>query len=64
VLLFDGDSAGRKAALRAAERAMPHVGPGQSLAIATLPEGEDPDSIARSRPRPSKPIAALIASRR
>jgi DNA primase len=29
VLLFDGDPAGRKAALRAAERAMPFVGPGQ-----------------------------------
>jgi DNA primase len=46
VLLFDGDAAGRKAALRAAERAMPHVGPGKSLAIAQLPDGEDPDSLA------------------
>jgi DNA primase len=48
VLLFDGDTAGRKAALRAAERAMPFVGPGKSLAIAQLPDGEDPDSLARS----------------
>jgi DNA primase len=60
VLFFDGDGAGRKAALRAAERAMPHVGPGQSLAIATLPEGEDPDSIARAGGRDA--IEALIAA--
>lgn len=60
VLLFDGDSAGRKAALRAAERAMAHVGPGQSLAIASLPEGEDPDSIARSGGRDA--IEALLAA--
>jgi DNA primase len=48
ILLFDGDAAGRKAALRAAERAMPFVGPGASLKIAQLPDGEDPDSLARS----------------
>jgi DNA primase len=60
VLLFDGDVAGRKAALRAAERAMPFVGPGQSLAIATLPEAEDPDSIARSLGRDG--VEALIAA--
>ncbi|MGE3396012.1 MAG: DNA primase [Sphingomonas sp.] len=48
VLLFDGDAAGRKAALKAAERAMPGIGPGATLTIATMPEGEDPDSLARS----------------
>jgi DNA primase len=48
ILLFDGDEAGRKAALRAAERAMPHVGPGKSLAIAQMPQGEDPDSLVRA----------------
>jgi DNA primase len=48
ILLFDGDEAGRKAALRAAERAMPHVGPGKSLAIALVPQGEDPDSLVRA----------------
>lgn len=48
VLLLDGDKAGRSAAMRACERALPHVGPfGRSLAIALLPEGEDPDSIVR-----------------
>lgn len=46
VLLLDGDKAGRAAAMRACERALPHVGPfGRSLAIALLPDGEDPDSI-------------------
>jgi DNA primase len=59
VLLFDGDAAGRKAALRAAERAMPHVGPGKSLAIAQMPDGEDPDSLARSAGREA--IEAAIA---
>jgi DNA primase catalytic core len=60
VLLFDGDAAGRKAALRAAERAMPHVGPGKSLLVATLPEGEDPDSLARSGGRDA--VEAAIAA--
>jgi DNA primase len=60
VLLFDGDAAGRKAAMRAAERAMPHVGPGQSLAIAQLPDGEDADSLARSGGRDA--IEAVIAA--
>jgi DNA primase len=60
VLLFDGDAAGAKAALRAAERAMPHVGPGQSLAIAQLPVGQDPDSLVRSGGRDA--IEAAIAA--
>jgi DNA primase len=51
--------AGRKAALRAAERAMPHVGPGKSLAIAQLPDGEDPDSLVRSA---GDAIEAVIAA--
>jgi DNA primase catalytic core len=60
ILLFDGDSAGSKAALRAVERAMPFVGPGQSLAIAQLPDGEDPDSLVRSQGRDA--IEAAIAA--
>ena len=46
-LCFDGDAAGRKAALRAAHRAMPLLRPGKSLAFAVLPAGEDPDDIIR-----------------
>jgi DNA primase len=60
VLLLDGDKAGAKAALRAAEKAMPFVGPGQSLKVAQLPDGEDPDSLARSGGRAA--IEAAIAA--
>ena len=44
-LCFDGDSAGRKAALRAVQRALPLLTPEKSLQIAPLPEGKDPDDI-------------------
>lgn len=47
LLLFDGDTAGQKAAVRAAERALPMLGPGRSLTIGTLPEGMDPDDMVR-----------------
>lgn len=45
VLCFDGDSAGRRAAARAAERILPLLGPDRSVRIAFLPDGEDPDSL-------------------
>ncbi len=45
VLCLDGDEAGGRAALRAAERAMPQLKPGKSLRFAFLPAGEDPDSL-------------------
>jgi DNA primase len=48
VLCLDGDSAGRKAAVRAAERALPLLAPGRSLSIAMLPAGKDPDDVVRS----------------
>ena len=51
LLCFDGDAAGQKAAFRAALRALPHVGPGRSLAFATLPAGQDPDDIVRASGR-------------
>ncbi|MEM8798897.1 MAG: DNA primase [Pseudomonadota bacterium] len=47
-LCFDGDKAGRRAAIRAAERALPLLKPGRSLQFALMPEGEDPDSLVRS----------------
>ncbi len=47
VLSFDGDPAGRRAAMRAANLALPLLGPDRSLAFAALPEGEDPDSLMR-----------------
>ncbi|MFQ5954259.1 MAG: DNA primase [Kiloniellales bacterium] len=45
ILCFDGDEAGRRAAIRAAERALPLLIPGKSLRFAELPPGEDPDSL-------------------
>ncbi|WP_363829935.1 DNA primase [Sphingobium sp. LMC3-1-1.1] len=46
-LLFDGDAAGRKAAAKACERALPMVGPGRMLSVAMLPDGQDPDDLER-----------------
>jgi DNA primase len=48
ILCFDGDKAGQKAAWRAADMALPHLKPGKSLRFALLPEGQDPDDLARS----------------
>jgi DNA primase len=45
ILAFDGDTAGLKAAHRAAHLALPHLKPGHSLRFAFLPAGEDPDSF-------------------
>ncbi len=45
ILCFDGDNAGMRAAERAIERALPNLSAGQSLRFATLPPGEDPDSL-------------------
>jgi DNA primase len=49
ILCFDGDSAGQKAAIRAAHRALPHIEPGRSLSFVTLPDGMDPDDLVRAR---------------
>src|SRR3954463_6289096 len=48
ILCFDGDKAGQKAAWGAAALALPHLKPGKSLRFALLPEGQDPDDLARS----------------
>jgi DNA primase len=48
LLCFDGDSAGRKAAFRAIETALPLIGAGKSLRFALLPEGQDPDDLIRA----------------
>ncbi|MDB5671654.1 MAG: primase [Alphaproteobacteria bacterium] len=47
LLCLDGDAAGQKAAVRAALRALPFVGPGRSLGFITLPAGQDPDDLVR-----------------
>jgi DNA primase len=48
ILCFDGDEAGRRAAYRAADLALPLLRPGKSLKFAMLPDGQDPDDLARS----------------
>jgi DNA primase len=48
ILCFDGDEAGRRAAARAAERALPLLKPGKSLRFVELPAGEDPDTLIRN----------------
>ena len=48
ILCFDGDNAGRRAAERALERALPLLKAGQSLRFAYLPKGEDPDSLVKT----------------
>ena len=47
-LCFDGDGAGRRAAYRAIDLALPLIKPGKSLKFASLPEGQDPDDLART----------------
>jgi DNA primase len=48
ILCFDGDSAGQRAAIRAALRALPYLGPERTLRFVSLPEGQDPDDLLRS----------------
>jgi len=48
ILCFDGDSAGQKAAIRAASRALPLLGPERTLRFVELPAGQDPDDLVRS----------------
>ena len=48
ILCFDGDSAGRKAAIRAALRALPHIAPERTLRFVELPAGQDPDDVVNS----------------
>ncbi|GAN66183.1 DNA primase [Acetobacter orientalis] len=49
ILCFDGDGAGRRAAARAAEVALPLLKAEHSLRLCLLPEGEDPDSLVRAQ---------------
>jgi DNA primase len=48
---FDGDAAGRRAAWRALENALPLLHDGRQVRFLFLPEGEDPDSLVRAEGR-------------
>jgi DNA primase len=48
VFCFDGDNAGREAAWRALQQALPLMEDGRSARFLFLPEGQDPDSQVRS----------------
>jgi DNA primase len=51
VLCFDGDGAGQRAMARATELILPQLQPGQTVKIATLPEGQDPDDLIKAEGR-------------
>ena len=60
VLCFDGDEAGARAAARAVERALPQLSAKRSLRFATLPAGQDPDTMVRDRGR--RAMAEIVAA--
>ncbi|TGG92490.1 DNA primase [Natronospirillum operosum] len=47
IFCFDGDDAGRKAAVRALDTALSEAGDGRTLRFLFLPQGEDPDTLIR-----------------
>jgi len=47
VFCFDGDNAGRQAAWKAVEAALPCLRDGRQIKIMLLPQGQDPDSLIR-----------------
>lgn len=49
VCCYDGDRAGRDAAWRALENALPYLQDGRQLKFIFLPDGEDPDTFVRSQ---------------
>lgn len=51
VFCFDGDRAGRAAAWRALENALPVIREGREAKFLFLPEGEDPDTFVRQHGR-------------
>ncbi len=71
ILCFDGDDAGRRAAYRGLDLALPLIKPGKSLKLAALPDGHDPDDLVRSGGREAvedvlaaaRPLAEVLWTR-
>jgi DNA primase len=71
ILCFDGDDAGRRAAYRALDLALPLIKPGKSLKLAALADGQDPDDLVRSGGREAvndvlgaaRPLADMLWAR-
>jgi len=55
VFCFDADDAGRRAAWRALENALPVLTDGKQARFLFLPDGEDPDDAIRRRGRAARP---------
>jgi len=53
IICLDGDSSGKKAAIRAAERLFPHMKADYNIYFLTLPENLDPDSYINKKGRES-----------
>jgi len=51
VFCFDGDRAGRQAAWRALENALPVIREGRQIRFLFLPDGQDPDSLVQAEGR-------------
>ena len=51
ILCFDGDRAGKAAALKALIRSLPLLEPGKTLRLALLPVGVDPDDLIKTQGR-------------
>ncbi|MEM5482007.1 DNA primase [Pseudoalteromonas fuliginea] len=51
ICCYDGDRAGRDAAWRALENALPYLNDGKALNFVFLPDGEDPDSLVQKEGR-------------
>ena len=62
MLCFDGDDAGRRAAYRAVDLALPLLKPGKSLRFASLPQGQDPDDLLRADGREA--VAEVVGGAR
>jgi len=62
VFSFDGDAAGRRAAARALEAALPHASDLRTIRFLFLPPEHDPDSFVRERGAPAfeQQVAAAV----